>query len=499
MAAPPIYPELQGLTFDVVRRPMWSTGQEIHPSGRQTRIGYYQDLGPIYEWDLRYDVLRDFPFNAINSELKRLEGFFLKQQGRLTGFLFRDPDDCRVTAQPLGLTSGTNRYTLVRTFGDAAYGVTEPIGWVNLDEPFNLYLNGILQSTGYGVLQTETVPVTWDGSDFSTLSPSFADWPTTSLPYASVGNQILAINAPPGTVVAVDMSYYFYVRFGDDSVDFENFARQLWELKKVTLHSLRREFAAPDFSMTPPPPPTPPAPAIAVLAGSLSTAVDFVTTTGTILITTPTPNNIVVLHIAINQEGDPSHRQAPLPSISSVSGGGVTWARRSRTAGTVTGGFSFGDIFVASETWWAAAPTALTAAPVTITTNSDLAYLIATSVAVSGANLSSPWDTSGSLPAVATHLSGADTVPSVAGVTTTNPNDVLFFFDDAFSVISPLLAGPAGFDDLAFSQAIQAFIGLTVYTATSTKVVSGVVSETLTSTHSPISRWIATADAIRAA
>jgi hypothetical protein len=35
------------------------------------------------------------------------------------------------------------------------------------------------------------------------------------------------------------MSFFYYVRFGADSLDFEKFAHQLWSLKKVTLVSLR--------------------------------------------------------------------------------------------------------------------------------------------------------------------------------------------------------------------------------------------------------------------
>ena len=125
--------------------------------------------------------------------------------GRLNGFLFRDPDDWYVTGQVLSPSDDTGtRFRLVRTYGDPGYGAsgadpfgassTEPVGWVNLNAPINVYLNGIPQAAGsYTIHQQETVPITWDGSDLSTLDPSFADWPTTSLPYASVGNQIIEI------------------------------------------------------------------------------------------------------------------------------------------------------------------------------------------------------------------------------------------------------------------------------------------------------------------
>ena len=167
--------------------------------------------------------------------------------------------------------------------------------------------------------------------------------------------------------------------------------------------------------------------------------------------------------------------------------------------GQVVDGFLSGDIFVASETWWALVPSTVTAADVTINTDSDLAFMLATAVAVTGANLSAPWDPSGSLPAVATHLSGAATIPSVSGVTTTNANDIVLFFQDVFSVLSPLLTGPPGFTQLSYSEAVQAFIGLTVYTQVSSEHVSSVISETLTATSGAQTTWIVTADAVRAA
>ncbi len=502
MAAPPIYPELQGLTFDFVRRPMWSTNISKHTSGRQTRIGYYEGLGPIYEWDLRYDMLRDYRADVIESELKRLEGFYLQQQARLTGFLFRDPDDWYVTGQVLSPSDDTGtRFRLVRTYGDVSYGAasTEPIGWVNLNAPFKLYLNGIQQDVGtYTVHQEETVPVTWDGSDIATLDPSFADWPTTSLPYASVGNQIIEIpSAPGGATVTVDMQYFFYVRFGDDTVDFENFARQLWELKKVTLHSLRRELAVPDFSVPIEPPPEPGSSTIESAGTPLSTTVSFAEPARSISLTTTQTNTIILLHIVINQEGDAEHRQDPFPSVSSVSGAGLTWTRRSSTGGRVVNGYLSGDILVASETWWALAPAALTAAPVTINTSSDLAFMLGTAVAVHGVNTASPFDPNGSLPSISTHLSGGATSPN-AGVTTSNANDIVLFFNDVFSTHTPPLPAPSGLTSIASTEAVQSFIGLTVATDVSSKLVSAVTSETLTSATTQTA-WIATADALQAA
>jgi hypothetical protein len=222
--SPPIYPEhpgfpeLPGLTYDVVRRPRWETDPAAHVSGREVRVGYFQR--PIYEWDLIYDGLRDFPCGVIPSELKRLEGFFLRVGGRRDAFLYWDPDDNTVVGQAIGTTSGAVGYGLVRTYGDPAYGasITEPVGWVNLDLPFNVYLDGVLQSPATYVVYQNSVPYS-----------------------AAPGQQVLVFTVNPGSghAITVDMSYYFYARFGEDYIDFEKFAELFWLLRKVTLVSER--------------------------------------------------------------------------------------------------------------------------------------------------------------------------------------------------------------------------------------------------------------------
>jgi Conserved hypothetical protein 2217 (DUF2460) len=235
---PLIYPDftgdanvdLPGVTYDVTRRVKFSTEIDQHTSGREVRVGYW--TYPLYEWDLVYGLLRDFPCGTIPSELRRLEGLFLIQQGALSnaatpgyplirpgGFLFRDPDDYQVSSQVIATANGTQRFfPVVRTYGDQGYGVTvtEAIGWVDLTQPFNVYINGVLQSSSSYIL--------WQNA-----------------PFGAPGWQVLSFNSTPtaGQVITVDVTYYFYVRFTDDYLDFEEFARQFWLTRKVTLSKLR--------------------------------------------------------------------------------------------------------------------------------------------------------------------------------------------------------------------------------------------------------------------
>jgi uncharacterized protein (TIGR02217 family) len=51
---------------------------------------------------------------------------------------------------------------------------------------------------------------------------------------------LLTFTTPPpaGQIVTADFTYYFLVRFADDSADFENFLYQLWALKQVKFQSV---------------------------------------------------------------------------------------------------------------------------------------------------------------------------------------------------------------------------------------------------------------------
>jgi hypothetical protein len=209
---PATYPTLIGLTFPVVKTPIFSTLIGTAASGKSVRFACYEN--PIWEFTLAYDYLPDkWVTNPNTSDLKTLMGFYLQQGGALLPFQFLDPDDNTVTGQFLGTTDGvTNTYDLVRTFGGTDGTLTEPIGMLNTSQTFNVYLGGALQSTEAYVIN-DTLPL----------------------------NNSIGFNTTPaaGLAVTVDMSYYYWVRFKDDQYDFNKFMSNLWETKKVVLHSLR--------------------------------------------------------------------------------------------------------------------------------------------------------------------------------------------------------------------------------------------------------------------
>jgi hypothetical protein len=215
------YPRsLPGLAYSKVRRPKHSVSVQMHQSGGEVRMSYWSE--PLWEWDLAYEVLRDgFRNGASYDELKQIEGCFLACTGSLTGMSYYDDDDHSAVQSGFGTSDGvTTAYTLIRYRGTNREGQdyigSEAIGFLDMTQPFNLYVDGTLV----------------DISD-----PTYG----YTLHMGTPKKQQLVFNsAPPaGHKLTCDMSWLFYVRFQTDSQDYEKFMHQLWGLNKVTLCSLR--------------------------------------------------------------------------------------------------------------------------------------------------------------------------------------------------------------------------------------------------------------------
>lgn len=203
-----IFPTLPGLGWSVIKAPRFATRIQRAVSGRELRA--LDQPNPLWTWTLTYSMLRDENDTRAASgpgvgydELRTLMGFFLQQQGAFQPFLFDDPGDDQTSAQAIGTGDGsTTVFQLVRSMNGFAEPITAP------NAVSSIYFNGIRQiSSSYGV-DPNTGLVTF-------LAPP-----------------------PAGQLVAADFTYFFRVRFSDDTVDFENFLYQLWALKQVNLQSV---------------------------------------------------------------------------------------------------------------------------------------------------------------------------------------------------------------------------------------------------------------------
>jgi hypothetical protein len=203
MTTPPSLPSLPGLTWSRHKKPGFATRVAPHVSGREVRAALMSY--PLYEFEAVYSGLTSSvsAFAGLGaSSLQTLMGFFLQLQGQFGTFLYADPDDQAVTSQAFATGDGaTTSFTIQRTLG----GFLEPVGWVTTLS--NLYLNGVLQTTGF----TLTMPNT------------------------------LAFTAAPasGVILSADFNYAFNCRFLDDQMDFEEFMSSLWKLDSMKFRSVK--------------------------------------------------------------------------------------------------------------------------------------------------------------------------------------------------------------------------------------------------------------------
>jgi hypothetical protein len=206
---PDVFPDLQGISWPVIKEPQFKTKVQTSISGREYRLTY-QPL-PRWLFRIKYEFLRDNWDNRgstfdIGTELRELVGFFLSQQGSLAPFYFSDLTDHFVIGQYIGTGDGiTTTFPVVRTF----WTFTEPVGALDPTMPPVLYFDGVPQPFGY-----------WGLAGGPPLIAVFTSPP------------------PPGVTITLDFMYYFLCRFADDTNSFENFMTNLWTAKEIKLQTV---------------------------------------------------------------------------------------------------------------------------------------------------------------------------------------------------------------------------------------------------------------------
>jgi uncharacterized protein (TIGR02217 family) len=205
--APLVYPQLDGQGYPIVMRPTWRTSEAIAAgSGRSKRVSF--GSWPIWEWDLTYEYLPDVG----SADFGTLVGFLLAQAGGAGYFAFRDATFNTCANQPEMVGDGTTRsFVLTYTAGLGEASIEEPIGFLNLDEPYNIYVNGTVLASNQFTISTGT-------------------------PH----NQVVTLATAPtsGQAVTASFEFYFAARFKDDVQDFEEFMQRLWSANKITLQSV---------------------------------------------------------------------------------------------------------------------------------------------------------------------------------------------------------------------------------------------------------------------
>jgi len=130
----------------------------------------------------------------------------------------------------------------------------------------------------------------------------------------------------------------------------------------------------------------------------------------------------------------PANIQTNPANIVSITGGGLTWVKRKQVNYTMGPQcFLFGNCYVDVEIWYAIASGLLASQTFTVTytgISAGQGYVQFLIFAISGANLSTPFDPNGSLTGVnqnTTGQPGTPTHPSITGLSTSNAPDMLLF------------------------------------------------------------------------
>lgn len=205
-----IFPELPGLKWDTAKKPTWSTKIHEATNGKETTAAYWSY--PKWFFSLSYEVLDN---SALVRDLQKIGGFFLARKGAFDDFLYRDPSDCQVEGQEIGTGDGARTtFQLVRSFGE-------------FDEPMKKVEGAIeapINATAGGPAPPEGSPTIYiDGARQTTYTISTSGLVTFPAPPAN------------GAIVTADFSFYFRCRFMRDELEFTEFMKDLWELKKLEL------------------------------------------------------------------------------------------------------------------------------------------------------------------------------------------------------------------------------------------------------------------------
>lgn len=193
-----VYPDLPGLKWPIRRTHIWKTLKAESVSGKEFSIAMMTH--PLRRYTLSYEVLRA----GAEAELQTIEGFFNLRQGSHDTFLYEDPDDHTVTSQTFGTGNGSKtQFFLVRTRGS----FTEPVQSLN-GAPV-IKLDGVTKAAGV---------------DY-TLS--------------SLGVVTFAMPPAPGAALTWSGTYYWRCKFLQDTADFDQFLKDLWQLGRVEFRTVK--------------------------------------------------------------------------------------------------------------------------------------------------------------------------------------------------------------------------------------------------------------------
>ena len=219
----PLFPQLPGRGWSVHKRPTWASNVSVHINGRE-KVAARQAF-PLWEFELTHEVLREQTQNIIPyqnlagfTELEQLSELFLSCYGQYGEFYYEDLDDNSRAQQVIGVGNGLqNRFSIFRSWGSqGAFGnllTLDLVAALNNNHPINVYINGALQNPSTYALTN--FASTYAYLIFTTFVPSMH------------------------TVITMDFYYYYRCRFIEDIHDYNQFYKNLYELRSCKFRTVK--------------------------------------------------------------------------------------------------------------------------------------------------------------------------------------------------------------------------------------------------------------------
>lgn len=131
-----VFPDLPGQQWKSKKRMKWDVS--VQKSAQQVRKTMINQNYPSWEINVQYKGLTKY-----NADI--IMGFFGQQKGAFLPFLWKDLEDYKVTAQPIGTGTGSSEtYYLTRSLGN---GIVLPVYDV-VPNTLKVYVDGT-QTTSY--------------------------------------------------------------------------------------------------------------------------------------------------------------------------------------------------------------------------------------------------------------------------------------------------------------------------------------------------------------
>ncbi len=214
----PLLP-LQNISgYSTHKKPTFKTLIQSPKSGRE--VTRFQQIYPLWEFELTFEILRDqtqnqIPFPPVRgfTDLQTLSAFWIELGPQFGLFAYEDPTDFTKVGQLIGIGDGvTSVFNIVRTFGTGAfYTIDEPIGIldIRIGHTLVVYINGsVLTQPGNW----------WIGESLRTIhfsAPPSPDW-----------------------VITMDFDFFYLCRFIDDALEMEEFMTGRWTIKSLKFRSV---------------------------------------------------------------------------------------------------------------------------------------------------------------------------------------------------------------------------------------------------------------------